>query len=258
MNEDTKGEEQNVVPIYKKHHIRRRKLKRRLFFFFSGVLLMAAILFSPLFSISTIEVEGLHQFEKEKICEMADLKEGSNLFWFLLSGAESKLTKSAYIDQCKISFSLPGKVRLTIKERYVCGYVPYMNRYLCIDEYGRVLESVEKCEKNLPIVTGLIFSEFRVGEKLQVENPESFDIVVTVAQLISKYELLGNILQLNVSDPERITARVKQVDVILGTIDNIDEKIRTMSSVMEQIPDTDRGTLNLTNLSGPIIFKYLT
>ena len=38
----------------------------------------------------------------------------------------------------------------------------------------------------------------------------------------------------------------------------MEEKIKTMSEAVKEIPDGDRGTLDLRDLSKPIIFKYST
>jgi len=61
-----------------------------------------------------------------------------------------------------------------------------------------------------------------------------------------------------VSDTENIIAYVKKIEVNLGDVSNSDQKIRTMGEIIKQIPEGDRGTLDLSDISKPIIFKYLT
>ena len=93
---------------------------------------------------------------------------------------------------------------------------------------------------------------------MDVDNEESFEVIVTIAQLITKYNILEDIVRIDVKDPKNIKASMKNVEVLLGDLKDCDEKIRTMVAVMEQINDNDRGTLDLSDLSQPIVFKYLT
>ena len=53
-------------------------------------------------------------------------------------------------------------------------------------------------------------------------------------------------------------AYVYKVEVNLGDMSNGDRKIRTMAEVIKNINENDRGSLDLSDLSKPIIFKYLT
>ena len=64
-------------------------------------------------------------------------------------------------------------------------------------------------------------------------------------------------VEVDVSNTSDIYATVNQVQVHLGTMDNMDQKIRTMAAVVVTIPEEDRGTLDLSDLSKPIVFQYL-
>ena len=83
-------------------------------------------------------------------------------------------------------------------------------------------------------------------------------IIVTIAQVMTKYDMLDTVVRIDVSDTNKIMAYVRKVEINLGDGTNCDEKIRTMSEVIKQIPENDRGTLDLSDLSKPIVFKYLT
>ena len=133
-----------------------------------------------------------------------------------------------------------------------------MGSYLYIDEYGRVLEINKEMAKALPVVTGLQFDSFVVGETIDADNKKAFDIMVDVAQLMNKYELLDIVVKIDVSDTDKIMAFVNKIEINLGDMSNGDQKIRTMAEVVKNIASNDRGTLDLSDLSKPIVFKYLT
>jgi cell division septal protein FtsQ len=224
------------------------------------IVLLAAVMFllSPVFSVKTINITKMDKYTYDQICEMTGLSKGKNIFLINRFKVLNTLKKDTYVDKAKLTYKLPDTVNLTISERKVRGYVPYMGSYLYIDENGRVLEVNSAANNKLPVVNGLKFTGFVLGEQIDADNKDAFDIMVTVAQLITKYNLLNMTVSIDVSDTKNITARVKNVDVNLGDISNIDQKIRVMAQVMQKLKDNDRGTLDLSDLSRPIIFKYLT
>lgn len=245
-------------------HSRRKKTRRRgssskfIKLLLVGILLLACISFSPLFSAKNIVVTKMEKYTTAEICEKIGLSNASNLFLFGKSQAIKQLTQDPYIQSAKIITTLPNTITIDIKERRVRGYVPYMDSYLYIDEFGRVLDVQTSFEKVLPIVRGLEFDSFQTGEVLNVTNTESLNVVVKIAQMMTKYELLDVVLSLDVSNTKQITAFVNQVEIRLGSIDNCDQKIRTLAEIIKTIPEGDRGYLDLSDLNKNIVFQYLT
>lgn len=239
------------------------KLKKKLSFksviaLFLFVAVIGGILFSPIFSSKTIQCTELDKYTKAELLNLAGIQEGMNIFAVKFGSAKKKLLESPYIEEVSIKVSLPSTVAINIKERKVRGYVPYSGSYLYIDEYGRVLEVKKNFTEDLPLVTGLKFSSFQEGEILQVENRKSFEIVVMMAQMMTKYELLNMVVEVDVSDPDNIIAYVNKIEVYLGDGSDCDMKIRTMAEIIKNIPEGDRGTVDLSDMSKPLIFKYLT
>ena len=206
---------------------------------------ICAFLVSPVFTIKNIEITEMEKYTKDEICEMVNIKEGMNMFLFNRFYAMKTLKSNTYIESAKISYKLPDTVAITIDERKVRGYVPYMGSYLYIDEEGRVLEVSSEMNRALPVVYGLNFSSFTLGEKIEAENKEAFDIMVNIAYLMSKYELLDMVVKIDVSNPDKILAYVNKVEVNLGDMSNGDRKIRTMAEVIKNINENDRGSLDL-------------
>ena len=219
---------------------------------------LAGIMFSPIFKITSINMTELSKYTKDEFLNKLGVKEGENIFAFNRANAEKVVKNDPYIEDIKFNVKLPGTLKIDVKERKVRGYVPFMGSYLYIDEYGRVLDVQTYYKDNLPIVEGLVFDKFCLGELLQVENQKSYDVVVGISQIMTKYELLNMVLKLNVSDPEKIHIYVNNVDIFIGNLDDCDEKIRTMAAIIQKLDKKDFGSLDLSDLSKPIIFKYKT
>lgn len=226
-----------------------------------AVVLVIGLLLSPIFALKNIATEGASHYTTAQLCEMIGLSEGDNILFFGKGKAAQTLEKDPYIADAKLSMRVPDTIVIEVKERKVRGYVPYMGSYLYIDETGRVLDVQEACHEALPLVKGLIFGSFTLGEVIPVENTEALDVMLHISQLIEKYELLDMVVEIDVSDPDNIYAYVNQVQIILGDMENGDTKIRYMAEIMKTIPKEDRGTLDLSELDKPhgtVVFRYLT
>lgn len=222
------------------------------------LVILAGFLFSPVFAVKEIKAEGNTHFTTTQLCEAVGLSQGDNLFFFSRLRAAATLKKDPYIEDVKFSMQLPDTMLIQVKERKVRGYVPYMGTYLYIDEVGRVLDVQEACHDPAPMVKGLVFDSFTKGEVIPVQNPEALDVMLRVSQMMLKYELLDIAMQIDVSDPKDVYAEVNQVQFRLGEMDNSDQKIRAMVEVVKTIPKEDRGTMDLSDLTKPMVFQYLT
>lgn len=222
------------------------------------LVMLAGFLFSPVFAIKEIKAEGNSHFTTSQLCEAVGLSQGDNLFFFGKLRAAAQLKKDPYIEDVRFVMQLPDTMLIQVKERKVRGYVPYLSTYLYIDEAGRVLDVQEACHDPAPMVKGLVFDSFTKGEIIPVENPEALDVMLRVSQMMHKYELLDIAMQIDVSDPKNVYADVNQVQFRLGEMDNGDQKIRAMVEVVKTIPKEDRGTMDLSDLTKPMVFQYLT
>lgn len=225
------------------------------------IVVIVGLLLSPVFAAKNIVAEGNSHYKAGQLAEMIGFSKGDNIIFFGRGKAAKTLEKDPYIEKAKVSFRLPDTMVISVTERKVRGYVPYMGSYLYIDEAGRVLDVQDACHEALPMVKGLIFGSFTKGEVIPVENPEALDVVLNIAQLMEKYELLDLVVEIDVSNPANIYAYVNQVQIILGDMQNGDTKIRYMAEIMKTIPKEDRGTLDLSELDKPngmVVFRYLT
>ncbi len=222
------------------------------------VMAVAALLFSPVFAIQNIRAENAIHFTTSELCEKIELSQGDNAILFSRSKAETILQKEPYIQKAKIVWEFPNTFVIVLTERKVRAYVPYFGSYLYIDEAGRVLDIQNNYVEGLPLVKGLQFTEFEKGDVLNVENPKSLEVVLQISQMIQKYELTEMVVEIDVSNTEDIYAQVNRVRVHLGSMENMDQKIRNMAEIVKTISKEDRGTLDLSDLSKPMIFQYLT
>ena len=249
------------LEYYQKPKLQKRIDQRVIIGVAFGLVVIIGLLLSPIFALKNIAAEGANHYSTAELCEKIGLSKGDNILFFRKGRAAKTLEKDPYIADARLSMRLPDTIVIEVKERKVRGYVPYMGSYLYIDEGGRVLDVQEACREALPMVKGLAFGNFTLGEVIPVENPEALDVVLYISQLMEKYELLDLVVEIDVSNPKSVYAYVNQVQIILGDMENGDTKIRYMAEIMKTIPKEDRGTLDLSELdkpNGTVVFRYLT
>ena len=151
---------------------------------------------------------------------------------------------------------MPSTVIVNITEYKLRAYIPYMGNYLYINDNGRVLDVRNSFTKQLPVLVGLKFDKFSLGERLEVENPEAYDVMVELSLLFEKYSLLGDIVKVDVSDTTDIHLYIDKIDVDFGSFENVNKKILTLIEVIKQLDTSIAGKLNLTGENAS--FEFLT
>lgn len=211
---------------------------------------------SPFFGVQKIEIRGNEHYSEEQIIEKINFNLNKNIFLFQKQKAEKLLCQDPYIESARIETKLPNQIKIKIKERKVVGYVPYVGTYLYIDKDGRVLETSSTYKDNLPVVQGLEFDHFEIGEIIPVKNKNSLNVVAVMAQMMLKYNLLEDIIKIDVSDPSDTHIYVKKLDVSMGNIEEFDKKIQWLIQIMNVY---DMGKVDLKNIDkGRAVFSPLT
>ena len=82
------------------------------------------------------------------------------------------------------------------------------------------------------------------GELLEAKNEESFDVVVTISQMVTKYELLNSILEIDVSDPQNITANINKIE-ITGLIPGTSYNFKVFATPVNNTTEEEGLSLNL-------------
>ena len=219
------------------------------------------VAFSPFFHFATITVTGNQQIEDSEILSRAGLDSPTNFFLFRPRQARESVMGNHYIDQVSFRRTFPDTLEVTVKERFLSGYIEYLEgMFLYIDENGRVLEVRSYMAEKLPVITGLCFSSVHLGKILEVDNPEAFSTVVTLARLLNRHELAGTVSQIDVSDPDNTRLRLYNIEVYLGDTSGAHEKILTLREIVNVWPVVRdaRGFLDLRELDSAYIFRNLT
>jgi len=122
--------------------------------------------------------------------------------------------------------------------------------YLFLDEHGRVLEVRSTMTQPLPVIVGLNFTHFTLGEVLDVPDRTAFNIMTHYAQLVYRYDLVSRVTYINVSDTANTRILVGYVEFNVGCIQDAEAKVRVMAGMLTEISEGARGFADLRDISG--------
>ncbi|MCL2840889.1 MAG: FtsQ-type POTRA domain-containing protein [Defluviitaleaceae bacterium] len=230
---------------------------------FIGTLALAGLLFllSPFFHINMIIIQGAVSVSVTEINDRLDADTATNLLLFNTRVARQNVMENLYIEQVEFSRGFPDRLYVTVRERRLAAYVQHTpGMYLYLDDFGRVLEVRNYRAMPLPLLEGLQFSRFQLGEVLEVPDPIAFSSVVQYAQLLYIHGLIDRVTHMNVADPQNIRIMVDgRMEFNVGNAIRADEKIRTIHAVLDQMPNSDvvRGFMDIREIRSEFVFVVL-
>jgi cell division septal protein FtsQ len=216
-----------------------------------------SVLILPVFKIGEINISGTDNVTEEEVLEVLDGGEGTNWFAFNARKSEENIENTYhYVKNVSVKKHFPSTIDIEVEEYKLRAYVPYMGSYLYIDDDGRILDIQKETTKELPVVDGLKFSEFTLGEKLVTDNAGAFSTVVQLSKLFEKYNLAESIQKVDVSDITDIHLYSGKVDIVFGDFTDANEKIVRIVEILKELDTSYSGVLTITDDGGS--FEFLT
>ncbi|MGE4284976.1 MAG: cell division protein FtsQ/DivIB [Clostridia bacterium] len=228
------------------------KKKRTSHYFFIIVLLVMAIvltsLFTPLFNITNIKIEGMEKVTQQVILDVSGIEKDMNIFHINLNTVRNHIGGIPYIDSVKIKRKLPNTVIITIVERKPVGCIPFMGSYIFIDAKGNVLEVASQIEnQDIPIINGLKFNEFKMGERIKVDEENKLDIIVSCVKELINSNLLDKTGLIDVHDVDNIQLNIEgRIVVNMGDVSRMRHKMEFLVAILNEIKSEQKGFIDLS------------
>ncbi len=219
-------------------------------------LILIALLSLPVWKIQKITVVNNGYYSKEEVINVSGL-EGGNLLDLSFNKAKKGLLALPYIQEVNITYHFPGNVTIDLVENAPFMYVPFSGSYLCLNEQGQVIEQTSNLSVAIPVVDGLSFSEFKIGEMLGIQNDDAFLAVRDMINVLKEYEYVDKVKEIDVYNLEEIHLYVDNLDVIMGEIGDFDKKLQWLIATHETY---DMGILDLSQVvkSGQASLRPIT
>lgn len=222
------------------------------------VFIAMLLLLSPWLNIVDIEITGTNRLSNETLIREFGLNEPTNILAINKYILKQRVETNHYIEDITVTKTYPTSITIEIHEREVIGYVPYIKNYLYIDTSGRVIDIQPGYTEILPVIEGLDFDSFYLGEILDVKNEETFYVVMQLTNAIHEKEVLGNVSYIDLSNTDNILLQIKNVQVVFGKSEQIQTKVNTMEEIFKNFSDEEKGTLYIEDAEQDPIFRFTT
>lgn len=206
------------------------------------------------FHIRKVEITGNSYYTEDEIetLVIGDKKNSLSLklFYDYLGGKEIP-----FIDHVEITMLSPEHIRIRVYEKTMIGYVEYMGSNLYFDKDGTVVESSREVLEGIPCIEGLKFDTLALYQPLNVSNEEVFELLLSMNQMMKKYELDPDVITLK-NDGTEIVLTFANVRINLGAKEHMDEKAAQIKNLLPDLADKS-GVLHMeeyTNESTIISF----
>lgn len=191
-----------------------------------------------------ITVEGNLHYTREEIIDMVLTDRLSyNSLYLSFKYRNREIKNIPFIETMSVRVVSQDKIVITVYEKSVAGYVEYMGRYMYFDRNGVVVESSETRTQGVPQVTGISFDYVVLYEPLPVEDSEIFQKILSVTQMLSKYEIVTDKIYFNQSF--EITLYFGKIRVRLGK-ENLEEKIMRLQYILPRLEE-ESGIVRMEN-----------
>lgn len=208
------------------------------------------------FKVTKVHVKGSIRYSKDEIKDMVMSGPfGDNSLYLRAKYAGKNVEGIPFIENMEIKIDSPTEVTIRVYEKSIAGCVHYLGRYMYFDKDGIIVETTLEKEEDIPNILGLDFDHCIMYEALPVKNKEVFKSILSLTQLLGKYEIrCDNIL---FSKDGNITLYFGKARVMLGKMDNIDEKMIKLQYIIPEL-DGRSGVLHMENYSEDSEKDYIT
>jgi len=225
---------------------RRRRGKGKTVAIVLGVILAVVLLIGILLcavQIKEIEVTGNKHYTEEQIIDLIfDEKWSKNSAYCYYENNFQEPKSIPFIEEYKVEFQSPTKVRIVVFEKSVVGYVSYMSSYMYFDKDGIIVESSVEQLPGIPWITGMEFGHIVLHQPLPVANQSIFDQILNLTQVLSVNGVKVDKINYNSFLEAELT--IGDIIVELGNDDNLNGKVSELSDILPELTGLS-GTLYL-------------
>ncbi|MFI3230146.1 MAG: FtsQ-type POTRA domain-containing protein [bacterium] len=246
---------------------RKSKKNKKLFIYINlgaitFILLFLSILVSPKYYITSIEVDGLNLLSEGDIIKELNIESETHILSIGKKDLKERLATNYYVKDLSIERKFPSSIVINVKERIPIGYIPYVKQALTIDIDGVIIDINDEYDKDLsldlPLIEGIYFKTFNLGEEIEVENINAFSVVMQITSIMYEKDILNNVIRLDISDINDIHIYVGEIDVVFGSAENVTIKINTLEEIIKNFTIDEKGYLYIDDVNTDPIFRYIT
>ena len=205
------------------------------------------VIYSPMFNIKSIEVEGNERLSKDKIIEISGLKNDVNMFKYTKIQIVNSLTKNAYIESAEVTRKLPGTIGIKVTERHPTYMLQFADSFVYINNQGYILE-ISNERIDTPIIVGFKtdLNNIKPGNRVDIEDLKQLNMVIKIIGICEDNDITGVVTKVDVSNPKNYTLILEGQGktVYLGDGNELTSRILYLKAILES-SEGKEGTIFL-------------
>lgn len=199
------------------------------------------------FKVKSIQVSGCETVDEQTIINAVNSRKFSdNTLTMYLYNKFKPINDIPFVDKLEIEFVSRNEVSVIVYEKLISGCVEYMNRYVFFDKDGIILESASEPIEGVPCIDGLSFDSWEVGEQLPIDDVSKFQAILSITQLIEKYEL--SIDRIKFTNEGEIVLTYNKIEIQLGSGQYLEIQLMNLGSILEGLEGLE-GTLYMKDFN---------
>lgn len=204
------------------------------------VIAVIAFIFSPIFNVKQIKVEGIQKLLEEDVINLSQIQLNENMFKVKISEVVKRIEENTYVETVTITRELPKTIKITVKERQPQYIIETENGNAYIDSNGYIIEILaEKLE--LPILIGYTTSldniiNFETTKKLSDEDCKKIETVTSIVESARNNDILKYITSIDMLDAKDIKLNLDSESKVayLGDASNANLRILYLKTIIEK------------------------
>ena len=223
-----------------------RRVLKGAFYLLCASGILAALIYSPLFTFQQLVVRGSVNLDETELCEIARIHYGQRLFELKTDEMTTNLLRDLRIESAVVRRQLPNKIEMEIVERMPVATVACDYGYLDFDRQGKVIASYRTLKgADIPIITGIKLRDLYIGD--DNSDPQ----VASVISFLSRIDPadIGQISEVNITVPNAVVAYTKNaLPIRLGCLEGIPDKAGLTQDFLQD-QKTTRHTIEYVDFS---------
>lgn len=237
----------NYQKRQKQRRLKMQRIRAAVILILVIVTITVIMFMTPLFNIRTVTVDGNNTVGEEEFQEMLKPLIGENLFRTGEAKIRKILKTNPYINEVSVQKKIiPPTVSVAVTEYVPAAVLRMEGKNLLVNSSLRILSDNADTFTGIPAVTGISIKEGKAGEDAQSDEQEKKDIVITALRTLEKTDVLGKVIEIDVSDITDITLNYdNRLTIKCGTQLELERKLRLFRETVtnEYFTENDHGTI---------------
>lgn len=210
--------------------------------------------FSSLFQVQSIQIAGLETLKASQVKQQSGLKAGTLLWMAPPTRVAERIAELQNVQRASVQYVLPGRVRITVEERQpayqVASNTPRPVWY-AVDREGVVLRRIKGTNNDLP--------RFKIEQRVEVGQHLHPALMATCAEACDRFEgqfpaaVWYYTLDQRGNLSLRTFNRQYPVDVQLGSLENLDQKIEILKALTNSVLQKELVTAIDLRFPAPVV-----